>query len=168
MHPTERKHNPFIASASGGRILSALMLPFFLVRPPVGFGVLTTIGRKTGKERRRCVRAIRVGDEAYLVAIGGRHAAWAKNIEVKPDVKLRVRGGRFAGRARELHDTAERERARWVYCGTINPFDYDECILHRTGRPTRTKIEELHRSWFENGLPLVVELARREQHDHSR
>jgi hypothetical protein len=45
-----------------------------------------------------------------------------------------------------------------AYCGTVNPVDYLECSMHRRGRPTRTKIEQLHRTWFEEGIPLVIEL----------
>ena len=49
MYVAERKRNPFIQSPTGGRALSALMLPRFMLRPPAGFGVLTMTGRKTGK-----------------------------------------------------------------------------------------------------------------------
>jgi F420H(2)-dependent quinone reductase len=49
-------------------------------------------------------------------AIGGRGAAWVKNIRAEPGVRLRIRGGTFSGRTRELGDGAERERARWIYC----------------------------------------------------
>src|SRR5438105_13662154 len=91
----ERKRNPFTRSAQGGRVLSALMLPFFLVRPPAGFGVLTTTGRRTGKKRRKCVRAVRAGDRAYLVLLGpallaptgtGTTSAWLWNI--RPHLKV--------------------------------------------------------------------------------
>lgn len=156
----ERKRNPFVGSATGGRVLSASQLPWFTVWPPVGFGVLTTTGRRTGRRRRRCVRAVRRGDRAYLVSIGGEHAAWFKNLRANPRVVLRIRGGTFSGTAREPTDPAEREEARAAYCDTVNPFDYAECAMHRRGRPTRQKIEELHRSWFENGAPLVVDLER--------
>jgi hypothetical protein len=61
---SERRHNPFVRSASWARVLSALMLPRFTIIPPAGFGVLTTTGRKTGKTRRKCVRAIRKGNRA--------------------------------------------------------------------------------------------------------
>ena len=61
------KHARLLRSAKDGRILSALMLPFFAVRPPSGYGVITTTGRKTGKPRRKCVRVIRRGNKAYLV-----------------------------------------------------------------------------------------------------
>ncbi len=161
----ERKRNPFMRSAQGGRILSALMLPLFLVRPPAGFGVLTTTGRKTGKARRKCIHVIRRGPKAYIVMLGpvllgrpGAVSAWLLNVRADPRVRLRIRGGTFAGVARELTDAAEIAQAMAVYCSTVSRFDYIECAFHRGGRPTRAKIEELHRGWFENGVPLVVEL----------
>lgn len=44
-----------------------------------------------------------------------------------------------------------------AYCETLNATDYVECTLHRRGRPTRSKIKDLHRIWFNEGIPLVVE-----------
>jgi len=29
-----------------------------------------------------------------------------------------------------------------------------------SGRPTRPKIEQLHRTWFERGTPLIVDLTK--------
>lgn len=155
----ERRHNPLIQTPLGGRVLSAMQLPFFKLRPPKGFGVLTTTGRRTGKKRSRCVRAIRRGDAVYLAAIGGERSAWVKNIRANPEVRLRIRDGSFGGRARELRDETERADARDAYCGTVNGFDYREYRVHRTGRPSRAGIEELHRAWFDGGIPLVVELS---------
>jgi deazaflavin-dependent oxidoreductase (nitroreductase family) len=165
-YPRERPGNPFIGgrktvlgvSFHGGRILSASQLDWFTVLPPRGFGVLTTIGRKSGKKRRKCIRAIRRGERVYIVSIGGARAAWLKNLQADPGVSLRIRGGRFKGRARELGDAADAEQAMTAYCGTVNPFDYAECALWRRGRPSRAKIEDLHRGWFKEGIPLVVEL----------
>jgi deazaflavin-dependent oxidoreductase (nitroreductase family) len=154
----ERRH-PLVRSPTGGRVLSALQRPWFTLLPPRGFGVLTTMGRRTGKPRHRCIRAIRNGGKAYVVSIGGARAAWVKNIRANPKVQLRIRGGNFSGVARELSDPAERREALAVYCETINRLDYSECRLHRRGRPTRARIKELHRAWFEGGTPLVVELA---------
>ncbi len=164
--PTERKRNIFMQSASGGRTLSALMLPLFTLRPPKGFGVLTTTGRRSGKARPKCIHVVRSGDRAYIVMIRPTKelvewnwaSAWVLNIRAEPKVRLRMRGGTFAGMARELTDTAEIEEAADAYCAVVNPFDYVECTFHRSGHPTRAKIEELHRSWFQNGIPLVVEL----------
>lgn len=159
MYVPERRHNPFVRSLGGGRVLSALMLPWFAAMPPSGFGVITTTGRRTGRTRRKCIRAIRRGDKAYIVSIPGGRAAWLKNIRANPNVRLRIRGGTVAGVARELHEPGETQQAMATYCGTVNPADFLECTLHRRGRPTRAKIEELHRTWFDEGIPLVVELG---------
>ena len=156
MQAIERKHNPFINSPAGGRALSALQLPFFLTRPPRGYGVLTTTGRKTGKLRRRCVRAIRAGDVVYLIAIKGR-TQWARNALASPSVRLRLPGGTVSGRAREVVAT-ERERAKEAYCESIHRFDYLTWINWRRGRPTRAKIGAMLRGWFDEGTPLAVEL----------
>ncbi len=159
MHVKERAHNPFIGSPSGGRVLSALMLPWFTIRPPRGFGVLSTTGRRTGKTRRKCVRAIRRGDRVYLVAIGGPTAAWVKNLQANPQVRLRIRGETFEGAARELEAGVDLEEATVAFCETINPFDFTECRMHRPGRPSEEKIKALHHSWFAKGTPIVIELA---------
>ena len=159
--PRTRARNPFISSARGGRLLSAMQLPLFTLVPPRAFGVLTTTGRRTGKRRRKCVRVVREGERAYLVAIKGvQRTAWARNAAANPHVRLRLRGGSFAGIARSPTDADEAAAARDAYCRTVTPFDYLECAMWRPGRPTRAKIEELHRSWFEQGAPLVVELER--------
>jgi deazaflavin-dependent oxidoreductase (nitroreductase family) len=153
----ERARNPLVNSPKGGRVLSALQLPWFMAFPPSGFGVLTTRGRRTRKTRRRCVRAIRSGGKAYLVAIGGRRSGWLQNALANSEVRLRIRGGAFPGVIRELRDEAERAEAAMTYCEKVNPADYAECLLHRRGRPNRGKIMALHREWFEGGTPLVFE-----------
>jgi deazaflavin-dependent oxidoreductase (nitroreductase family) len=162
------KHARLIRSAKDGRALSAAMLPFFALRPPSGYGVITTTGRRTGKARRKCVRVIRRGSKAYIVQLRppklaaerpSATAAWVWNIRANPSVRLRIRGGTFAGVARELTEPAELEPAREALCETVNLFDYGECDLHLRGLPTRAKIKELHRYWFDTGIPLVVELG---------
>jgi deazaflavin-dependent oxidoreductase (nitroreductase family) len=160
-------HARLIRSAKDGRLLSALMLPFFAVRTPSGYGVITTTGRKTGKLRRKCIRVSRRGDRAYIVMLRPPElamrrpsavAAWVLNIRANPSVRLRMRGGTFAGVARELKEPAELELAREALCETVNLFDYGECDLHLRGLPTRSKIKKLHHYWFDTGIPLVVEL----------
>ena len=163
------KHTRLIRSARDGRLLSALMLPFFLVRPPSGFGIITTTGRKTGKARRKCIRVIRRGNKAYIVQLRPPEvaavrpsavSAWVWNIRSNPNVTLRIRGGTFAGVARELTEPAELAEAREALCETVNLFDYGECNVHLRGVPTRSKIKELHRYWFDTGIPLAVDLRR--------
>ena len=158
MQVEERKRNPFTSSAQGGRALSAMQLPWFTIRPPEGFGVLTMTGRRTGKTRRKCVRAIGRGNKVYICSIRPT-TAWLKNVRANPNVRLRIRGGTFEGVVREVRGTPEEPVAQEAYCETINRLDVYECRLHRPGRPSRAKIKELHRSWFEHGTPLVVELS---------
>jgi deazaflavin-dependent oxidoreductase (nitroreductase family) len=165
------KHSRLIRSPRDGRIVSALTLPLFLLRPPTGFGVITTIGRKTGKARRKCIRVGRHGDHVYVVQLRPPElaiknpkavAAWVRNIRANPNVKLRIRGGTFTGVARELTDPEELAEAREALCETVNRFDYAECWLHLRGLPSRSKIRELHRFWLDTGIPLVIELAQGE------
>ena len=162
------KHRRLIRSARDGRLLSALMLPGLLAWPGSGYGVITTTGRKTGKPRRKCIRVIRRGNKAYIVQLRPPElamtrpsavSAWVWNIRSNPNVKLRIRGGTFAGVARELKEPAELAEARAAFCEKVTLSDYGECALHLRGLPTRAKIEELHRYWFDTGIPLVVDLV---------
>jgi deazaflavin-dependent oxidoreductase (nitroreductase family) len=159
MASAERTRNPFTSSARGGRLLSATQLPFFLVRPPAAYGVLTTTGRKTGKRRRRCIRAVRSGDTVYLVAIKGAKTGWVRNALAGPDVEIRLPGGKYSGRARQI-DPSERPRARQAYVGTVTLFDYLTYMNWRKGRPTPGLIRDLVGSWFDEGLPIAIDLDR--------
>ena len=161
------KHRRLLRSPRDGRVLSALMLPGVLAWPGPGYGVITTTGRKTGKARRKCIRVIRRGSKAYIVQLRppavamvrpSAVSAWVWNIRSDPNVKLRIRGGTFAGIARELTDPVELAEARAAFCEQVSPMDYGECVLHLRGLPTRTKIRDLHRYWFDTGIPLVVDL----------
>lgn len=167
-HASKHRRSPFVRSPTGGRVLSALMLPFVTMLPPAGYGVITTTGRKTGKARRKCIRTIRREDRVYIVMLRppaiamarpSAVTAWVWNIRTNPNVRLGIRGGTFQGVARELKGTAELQRAREAFCETVNATDYGECALHLRGLPTRSKIKELHRYWFDTGIPLAVDLA---------
>ena len=162
------RHRRLLRSARDGRVLSALMLPGVLALPGAAYGVITTTGRKTGKARRKCIRVIRRGSKAYIASLRppalamirpSAVAAWVWNIRSNPNVTLRIRGVTFAGLARELTDQVELAEARAAFCEKVTLSDYGECALHLRGLPTRTKIEELHRYWFDTGIPLVVDLV---------
>ena len=129
-----------------------------MLRPPPSYGVLTTTGRVTGRRRRRCVRAVRSGGRVYLVAIKGK-TAWLRNLEANPEVTLRIRGGTSAGRARLVGDGREREEARGAYCEPVGFFERLEYRMWRQDKPSDERIRELHRTWFETGTPVVVELG---------
>ena len=162
MNSSARTHNPFTKSSRGGRTLSALQLPLFTLRPPLGYGVLTTTGRKSGKRRRRCLRAIRRGDKVYVTAIkGGEPTGWVKNARANPSVTVRVRGGSFSGLAREPLGV-ERSDATEAYCETVTPFDYVTYMMWRKGVPSPSKVKALFHEWFRDGTPLVIDLSDRE------
>ena len=162
------KHRQLLQSARGGRILSKIMLWVFAVSTPPGHGVLTTTGRKSGKQRRNYVRAIRRQDKVYVVMLRPPTLAierplavssWVWNIRGNPKVHLRLRRRTFAGVAREISDPIELQQARDAICETVHLIDFGECRLHLRGRPSRAKIKDLHRYWFDTGIPLVIELA---------
>jgi deazaflavin-dependent oxidoreductase (nitroreductase family) len=164
----EPKHRRLLRSARDGRILSGLMLPVIALRPPAGYAVLTTAGRKSGKTRRKCIRAIRRGDRAFVVQLRPPAlaierpevvAGWVWNIRANPNVRLRLGLRTYSGVAREIEDSVELGEAREAICETVHLTDYDECILHLRGRPTREKIKALHRYWFDTGIPIVIELS---------
>jgi deazaflavin-dependent oxidoreductase (nitroreductase family) len=155
------RRNPLTTNPTGGRILSALQLPWFMLLPPCGFGVLTTTGHTSGKKRRKCVRVIRSGDKAYLVSLRGPYGAWFRNLRAQPQVRLRIRGGSFDGFAHEISDPSEYEEAKDIYRGTLNPLDRMEYRMHRRGRPTPERIRALHERWFRVGTPVVIELSAR-------
>jgi deazaflavin-dependent oxidoreductase (nitroreductase family) len=166
--PREWRRNPFIHSRRGGKTLSMLQLPFFLLRPPAGFGVLTTTGRRTGKPRRKCVRVIVNNSIAYLVMLGPimlevptdqAISHWLRNIRANPFVRLRVCSGSFTGTARELSEPSELAAARRIYAGTVNAFDSWEYRFHTADRSTREKIQRLHEHWFDTGVPVAIDLA---------
>jgi deazaflavin-dependent oxidoreductase (nitroreductase family) len=162
------KHRRLLRSARDGRVLSALMLPLVAVRPPAGYAVLTTTGRKSGKTRRKCIRAIRRGSKVFIVQLRPPALAierpdvvsgWVWNLRANPNVRLRLGLRTYAGIAREIDDPDELEQAREAICETVHLTDYDECTLHMRGLPSREKIKAMHRYWFDTGIPLVVELS---------
>ena len=153
------RRNPLTTTNKGGRILSGAQLPWFTLVPPHGFGVLTTTGRKTGKRRRKCVRAIRDGQRVYVVSLKGAFGAWFRNLQQNPEVALRIRGGFFRGRAREIVDSAELDEARRVYVAPVNSLDWIEYRMHRSDSPTEEKIRAMHEKWFNDGTPVVIELS---------
>jgi deazaflavin-dependent oxidoreductase (nitroreductase family) len=166
------KHRRLLSTGGRGRVLSALMLPPLWLATPAGYGVLTTTGRKTGKARRKCVRVQADGDRAYLISLRPPHlamtnpgvaAAWVHNIRANPRVRLRISSGEYRGMAREVVDSGERARARALLCDTVVPTDYGECTLHLRGMPNRTKIQELHRYWFDTGILFAIDLKESRQ-----
>jgi hypothetical protein len=67
-------------------------------------------------------------------------------------------GGTFGGIAREIAHPAELARAPSALCDAVFALDFWECVLHLRGLPTTTKVQQLHRYWFETGIPVAIDL----------
>jgi deazaflavin-dependent oxidoreductase (nitroreductase family) len=161
------KHRRLITSPRHGQILSALMLPDYQLGTPPGHAVLTTTGRKTGKARRKVIRAIRQNDRVYMVQLRlPKRAmetplmvtAWVLNIRANPNVRLKLGRRTYAAVMREIDAPAELDLAREIFCEPVHLVDYGESLLHLRGMPSHRKIRDLHRYWFDTGVPLVAQL----------
>jgi deazaflavin-dependent oxidoreductase (nitroreductase family) len=81
------------------------------VRIP-GYAVLETVGRKSGQPRRTPVGDGLDGDTFWIVSEHGPRAAYVRNLEANPRVRVRVRGKWRTGSAVTLPDDDPRERQR--------------------------------------------------------
>ncbi|GAA0591135.1 nitroreductase family deazaflavin-dependent oxidoreductase [Actinomadura livida] len=88
--------------------------------------LLTTTGRRTGKEYTTPLIYQPEGD-AYLVVAskGGAddHPLWYANLQANPEVKVQVKGDKFAARARTA--TPDEKPALWRKMTAVWPA-YDE------------------------------------------
>lgn len=77
-----------------------------------GWAILETTGRRSGEPRETPVGNGLRGDTFWLVAEHGQQAAYVKNIEASPRVRVCVRGRWRAGAAQLLPDDDPRARQR--------------------------------------------------------
>ena len=74
--------------------------------------ILETRGRRSGRPRRIPVGKAIEGDTLWVVAEHGRRAAYVRNIEADPRVRVRIGRHWLSGTARVLADDDWRERQR--------------------------------------------------------
>ena len=154
--------NPFAGSRGYARLSNLLMVPLFRLLPVSrGFALLTVTGRRSGKARRRPVRAVRRGDTLYAVAMLGERSDWLRNVRKKPLVGVKLAGASYRGAAREATDHAERDAAIDSYVGEVVPADYADYASYHWGWPTRRKIQEAHRRWAEEGIIVAIDIEGR-------
>jgi deazaflavin-dependent oxidoreductase (nitroreductase family) len=95
-----------------------IKLVFAMCLAPPGYALLETTGRTSGKSRRTPVGNGRVGGQFWIVAEHGMKAAYVRNIERNPRVRLKLRDGIRArwqtGTAHVLSDDDPLERQRWL------------------------------------------------------
>jgi len=88
--------------------------------------ILTTVGRKSGAERKNALIYQEVdGGYAVMASDGGAqaHPGWYFNLVADPEVKVQIKGDRFVARAR-VADSQERARI-WPVLTKVWP-NYEE------------------------------------------
>jgi deazaflavin-dependent oxidoreductase (nitroreductase family) len=90
----------------------AVRLLFRLGLPAPGVALLETTGRKSGQPRRTPVGNGLEGDVFWLVTEHGRRAAYVKNIEANPRVRVKVGRRWRTGTAHLTPEEDPRERQR--------------------------------------------------------
>jgi deazaflavin-dependent oxidoreductase (nitroreductase family) len=85
---------------------------------PPGFAILETTGRRTGRLRQVPVGAVPKEGAVWIVVEHGRRAAYVRNLEAHPRVRVKVREGLStrwrSGTAHLLVDDDARARQRWL------------------------------------------------------
>jgi deazaflavin-dependent oxidoreductase (nitroreductase family) len=152
--------NPFAKSRWFHRLANYSGPPlFFRVVPlPRGFALLTITGRRTGKKRRRPIRAIREGSTLYGVAIMGTKSDWLRNLRADPNAQARVGIKTRRIRLREITDAGEREKIERLYIDTVVPYDYFDVPIVDWTFPSPARIRKSHRDWIKVGTLVALEL----------
>ena len=78
--------------------------------PLFGVAILETTGRRSGQARRTPVGPAVSGSTAWIVAEHGRHAAYVRNLEADPHVRIRLGRRWRTGVARVVPDDDSRAR----------------------------------------------------------
>jgi deazaflavin-dependent oxidoreductase (nitroreductase family) len=76
------------------------------------FCYLTTTGRKSGLPRTIEIWFAMRGPTLYMLADGGSRSHWVQNLQLRPDVTVRVAGRELRGHARVLRSGPEEALAR--------------------------------------------------------
>lgn len=108
----ERKRK--LVTALQVRLLNPLVRALAARGLAPGIALLETTGRRSGEPRRTPVSngLEPATDTFWIVAEMGRRAAYVRNIEANPRVRIRLRGGWRSGTARVLDDDDPRARLR--------------------------------------------------------
>lgn len=81
---------------------------------PPSYAILETTGRRSGQTRRTPVGNGLDGDTFWIVAEHGRRAAYVRNLQADPRVRVKARGRWRAGIAHIVPDDDARERQRTI------------------------------------------------------
>lgn len=79
-----------------------------------GYAILETTGRRSGQPRQTPVGYARDGDTVWIVSEHGRRAAYVRNLEADPRVRVRLGRDWHQGQAHVVPDDDARARLRTV------------------------------------------------------
>lgn len=152
--------NPFARSRWFHRLANYSGPPaFFRVIPvPRGFALLSVTGRRSGKTRRRPIRALREGSTLYAVAVLGERSDWLRNARANPRVRVRLGLRTRDAVLREITDSGEREKATELYESIVVPYDYFDVPVVEWTVPTPSRIRRSHRNWLQHGTLVAIDL----------
>ena len=104
-----------VTTALGTRVINPIVrwLVDREIAPP-SYAILETVGRRSGQPRRTPVGNGLDGDTFWIVAEHGRRAAYVRNLEADPRVRVKVRGAWREGVAHVMPDDDARERQRTI------------------------------------------------------
>jgi deazaflavin-dependent oxidoreductase (nitroreductase family) len=135
---------------------------FFRLLPvPRGFALLTVTGRRTGKKRRRPIRAVGDGATYYGVAILGERSDWLRNLRANPRAQARIGTRTRPVAMREISDASERARAEELYVQSVLPYDYIDVPMVEWTWPSPKRVRESHRDWLQKGKLVALEIEGR-------
>ncbi|HEU5011529.1 MAG TPA: nitroreductase family deazaflavin-dependent oxidoreductase [Roseiflexaceae bacterium] len=90
------------------------------------FCYLTTTGRVTGRPHEIEIWFALHENTLYMLAGGREKSDWVKNIQKNPQVRVRLGGETFEGRARIVTDGDEDGLARRIVVAKYQPRDADD------------------------------------------
>ena len=105
----KRRWSTFLSAKVFNRLVKAAVR---LGLPTPSVVILETTGRRSGEPRRVPVTRLIEGDTLWIVTEHGRRAAYVRNIEADPNVRVRVGRRWRAGTARILEGDDWRARQR--------------------------------------------------------
>lgn len=101
-----------------------IRLLFRLGLVPPGYALIETRGRRSGQQRQTPVGDGLIGQTFWIVAEHGLRAAYVRNLQADPRVRVQVRQGRrmvwLTGTAQVLGDDDPRERQRQLARTSLN------------------------------------------------
>jgi deazaflavin-dependent oxidoreductase (nitroreductase family) len=82
--------------------------------------VLTTTGRRSGRQRATPVNYWEAAGVFYVIAGSGTHADWYRNVVARPEVEVQIGHRRLRAIASPLTDPREKAHALWLF-GQASP-----------------------------------------------